>query len=96
MHFAPTVASINLVALIFYSPVLLLRKPVSLDDGSGKYALVLTALSQSRFGQIIPILLSLIRLVLIKVVLFGINLTVLIIFKRHIGQKMLIAKNSNE
>jgi hypothetical protein len=91
MPFAPTIVGINLMALVYYLPVMFLKRISETNANTtmvdSTYELVLTDFGQSRFGEVVPAILSLLRLILVTVCLFSINVTVLIKFKRHISQK---------
>lgn len=92
LPFNRVILCINAFALVYYTPVLLLKRFLLVDNsdnGSSSYfySLVLTDIGKSAFGRAIPGVLSIIRLLLATVCLFGINMTTFIKFKRHIKRK---------
>ncbi len=85
---------ILLISLIYYSPVLFFSKIIplqqnntTLEDNPG-YKVVKTSLGSSSFGQITPIVLSVVRLVLIMIVITVINIMNIIEFKKRFSNRI--------
>ena len=79
---------ISIVSLVYYSPVLFLKK-IIYSDSIG-YQLVYTNLGNSNAGRIIPIFLSIIRLFIGSCLLLIINIFTVIKFKVYLKEKNLI------
>lgn len=84
-NFKPVILCIGVFSLIFYSPVLLLKRFYTSDYVV--YELLLTDFGASKIGHLIPGILSTIRLLLATVCLFTINMITFIKFKRHVKKK---------
>lgn len=90
-----TIGTLNLASLLFYLPVLFLRKIVEQPERN-KYKLVLTPyLGQTTFGALIPTILSCVRLFLVMVCLFSVNLVTLVKFRKHIKQRSRLVSKVN-
>lgn len=86
------IAGLILIALIMYLPVLLLKR----IDCNDSRVLVATSLGQTEFGIIIPTILSVIRVFLVVVCLFLINLVTLVKFKQYLGKKSHMVNNNKQ
>jgi hypothetical protein len=85
---------ILLISLIYYSPVLFFSKIIPLqqnnttpEDNTG-YKVIKTSLGSSSFGQITPIVLSVVRLVLTMIVITVINIMNIIEFKKRFSNRI--------
>lgn len=81
-------------SLLFYSPVLFLKRIVSIDQHNSSfnsttngYKLEYTEFGNSSIGRALPLILSSIRFILASVILFLINLFTLIKFRKHVNKK---------
>lgn len=90
----PTISAIGLFSLAYYSPVLFIRKYVALGDGTWK--LFLTDFGMSKAGRLIPGVLSTIRLILVTICLFSINMITFVKFKRHVNKKSKLTFNPSQ
>lgn len=98
LPFGPTTGCINVISLLYYSPVLFLKTIVSLGNNGNNFELALTDFGRSQFGKTMPIILSTVRLILVTICMFAINVTVLVKFQKHIGKKskLLIRKSTSQ
>lgn len=86
------IVAINATSLVIYIPVLFLKRIVS--DSAG-YSVVPTSFGLTRFGTVLPSILSVFRLCLVIVCLFSINLFTLVKFRRHIRRKSKLVVSHN-
>lgn len=91
-NFKPVIIGIASFSLAYYTPVLFMKQFVTEDDGI-TYRLVLTSFGKSRAGRLFPGILSFVRLVLATIVLFSINMTTFVKFKRHVKKKSKLKGN---
>lgn len=83
-----------LFSFTFYSPVVFLNKVVFINN-TNEYKVEFTKFGTSKFGRLIPFLLSLIRLTLATIVLFLINILTFVRFKKYFKRKSFLnEKNS--
>lgn len=85
---------IALISLLFYLPVLFLQRIELTGDNEDGSILVTTSFGQTDFGKIIPTLLTVVRLFLILVCLFSINIVTLVKFKRYVSKKTKIVNRN--
>ena len=89
-----------LISIIFYIPVIPLKNIVTIVDVTNssfsnktfhsltvRYSLVLSDLGKSKFGKLLPILMTLVRVILVTLVLPVISTLTAIQFKRRYGNR---------
>lgn len=80
--------STTVFSLVFYTPVVFLKKIVYLGENS--YEIQYTKFGLSKPGRVIPIVLSTIRLFIASIVLLVINIFTLVKFKKYLKKKQII------
>lgn len=94
ISFRKIIIFLTIISFVYYSPVLFLTKIDTIYIKNSTmpqdYSLKLSSFGNSSIGRLIPTVLSLIRIFLVTVVLFVLNVITIISFKKYFAKKTVL------
>ena len=88
LNYYLVIGSILLVSFIYYLPLLFFKNILPINSNNTEYSLVKTSLSQTLYGEIAPIILQSIRIILAIVFLPSLNILNVSLFRKRYSNRI--------